>query len=124
MPQVPEVNLIVRIDLGVHGRLGPGKILLLESIHKLGSISAAGRSMNMSYRQAWELVDQLNKAFAEPVATSQTGGKSGGGAVLTPFGHELVAHYRKIAADTAMAAAPGIAAVQANLRPAGDAPPD
>lgn len=117
MAQVPEVSLIVRVDLGAHGRLGPGKMLLLEQIDALGSISAAGRAMNMSYRQAWELVDQLNKAFAEPVAASQTGGKSGGGAVLTPFGHELVKRYRQIAAQAERAAAADIAAIMGKLRP-------
>jgi len=124
MLQVPEVSLIVRIDLGAHGRLGPGKILLLQNIDELGSISAAGRAMNMSYRQAWELVDQLNKAFAEPVAVSQTGGKSGGGAVLTPFGHELVKRYRHIAASIAKATSADIAAIQGKLRPAQEAQPE
>lgn len=122
MAQVPEVSLIVRVDLGGHGRLGPGKMLLLENIDALGSISAAGRAMNMSYRQAWELVDQLNKAFAEPVAASQTGGKSGGGASLTPFGHELVKRYRKIAAHAEQAAASDIAAIMGKLRPVDEVP--
>lgn len=85
-------NLIVRIDLGSHGRLGPGKLQLLQKIDELGSISAAGRSMKMSYRQAWALIDQLNHAFKEPVVHSQTGGKSGGGAQLTEFGKLLVSH--------------------------------
>ena len=92
-------GLIVRIDLGPHGRLGPGKLLLLENIDKHGSISAAGRAMNMSYRQAWSLIDQLNHAFKEPVVTSQTGGKSGGGASLTEFGKLLLAHCSAIIAN-------------------------
>ncbi len=117
MTRVPQVSLIVRVDLGAHGRLGPGKMLLLEKIDALGSISAAGRAMNMSYRQAWELVDQLNKAFTEPVAASQTGGKSGGGASLTPFGHELVKRYRQIAAHAERAASADIAAIMGKLRP-------
>ena len=117
MAQMPEVSLIVRVDLGARGRLGPGKMMLLEKIDALGSISAAGRAMNMSYRQAWELVDQLNKAFTEPVAASQTGGKSGGGAVLTPFGRELVMRYRHIAAHAEHAASADIAAIMGMLRP-------
>lgn len=117
MTRMPDVSLIVRVDLGAHGRLGPGKMLLLENIDALGSISAAGRAMNMSYRQAWELVDQLNKAFTEPVAASQTGGKSGGGASLTPFGHDLVRRYRNIAAQAQQAAAADMAAIMGKLRP-------
>ena len=121
MLQVPEVSLIVRVDLGAHGRLGPGKMLLLDNIARLGSISAAGRAMNMSYRQAWDLVDQLNRAFVEPVVASQTGGKSGGGASLTPFGVELVARYRQIAAHAEAAAHRDIAAITGKLRPVDEA---
>jgi molybdate transport system regulatory protein len=114
---VSDVSLIVRVDLGVHGRLGPGKMLLLDNIDRLGSISAAGRAMNMSYRQAWDLIDQLNRAFEEPVVTSQTGGKSGGGAALTAFGRDLVGHYRAIAAAAEAAAAGHMSALTAKLRP-------
>jgi molybdate transport system regulatory protein len=117
---VSGVSLIVRVDLGAHGRLGPGKMLLLDGIDRLGSISAAGRAMNMSYRQAWDLIDQLNRAFNEPVVTSQTGGKSGGGAALTTFGRELVGHYRSIAAAADVAAASHIAALSTKLRPEGE----
>ena len=121
MPKVPDVSLIVRVDMGPHGRLGPGKMLLLDNIDKHGSISAAGRAMNMSYRQAWDLVDQLNRAFLEPVVASQTGGKAGGGASLTAFGQELVAHYHRIASDAERASRKDIAAIMSKLRPADEA---
>ena len=121
MSEVPEVSLIVRIDMGGHGRLGPGKILLLENIDTYGSISGAGRAMNMSYRQAWDLVDQLNRAFVEPVVSSQTGGKAGGGAALTAMGRTLVAQYRHIASETARASKKDIAAIMAQLRPVEEA---
>ncbi|MFN3869460.1 MAG: winged helix-turn-helix domain-containing protein [Hyphomicrobiaceae bacterium] len=99
-------DLIVRIDLGSHGRIGPGKLILLEKIDELGSISAAGRAMNMSYRQAWGLVDQMNRAFKEPVVASKTGGNTGGGAHLTEFGKLLLAHCRSLIASTRRAAKP------------------
>lgn len=117
----PSISLIVRIDLGPHGRLGPGKILLLERIAETGSISAAARTMNMSYRQAWDLVDQLNRAFQEPVVSSQTGGKSGGGASLTEFGGQLIAHYRSLVDRANSAAGADVNALQARLRPASKA---
>ena len=117
MAHIPDVSLIVRVDLGAHGRLGPGKMLLLANIAQLGSISAAGRAMNMSYRQAWDLVDQLNRAFLEPVVISHAGGKSGGGASLTPFGQALVAHYHAIATAAEHAAAADIAAITEKLKP-------
>jgi molybdate transport system regulatory protein len=121
MTTIPDVSLIVRIDLGAHGRLGPGKMLLLENIGAHGSISAAGRAMNMSYRQAWDLVDQLNSAFVEPVVASQAGGKSGGGAALTDFGRALLVHYRAIATAAEQAAARDIAAIHDKLRPEDEA---
>ena len=54
-------SLSVRIDLDAEGRIGPGKIQLLENIHACGSISAAGRAMDMSYKRAWDLVDEINR---------------------------------------------------------------
>lgn len=96
-------SLSVRIDLDSDARIGPGKIQLLESIHTCGSISAAGRAMDMSYKRAWDLVDEINKICGRAAVERQTGGKHGGGAVLTPFGISLVDRYRKIerAAETA-----------------------
>src|SRR5258708_3420398 len=87
-------RLSIRIDFDQEGRLGPGKVALLERIASEGSISAAGRSMNMSYKRAWELVAEINQSFTEPLVSAQTGGKTGGGAVLTPRGVELIRHYR------------------------------
>ncbi len=89
-------SLSVRICLDPEGRIGPGKIDLLEEIATCGSISAAGRKMSMSYRRAWELVEELNGLFETPVVERQIGGKNGGGATLTSLGLALVTHYRAI----------------------------
>jgi molybdate transport system regulatory protein len=99
----PLPSLSVRIDLDTEGRIGPGKIQLLENIHACGSISAAGRAMDMSYKRAWDLVDEINRICRQAAVERQTGGKNGGGAVLTPFGISLVARYRKIERDAASA---------------------
>ncbi|MFL5259674.1 MAG: winged helix-turn-helix domain-containing protein, partial [Hyphomicrobiales bacterium] len=48
----------VRIDFGQERRIGPGKVKLLELIRATGSISAAARSMDMSYRRAWLLIEE------------------------------------------------------------------
>ena len=89
-------SLSLRIDLDDEDRIGPGKIQLLENIQVCGSISAAGRAMDMSYKRAWDLVDEINRICRQAAVERQTGGKNGGGAVLTPFGISLVARYRKI----------------------------
>lgn len=109
-------NLIVRIDLGSHGRLGPGKLQLLQKIDELGSISAAGRAMKMSYRQAWALIDQLNHAFKEPVVHSQTGGKAGGGAHLTDFGKLLLTHCNAMIVNAKKTAQPHLEFIDALLQ--------
>lgn len=91
-----QLKPVLRIDFPQKARLGRGKIQLLEHIRDTGSISAAGRAMDMSYRRAWQLVDALNSMFSEPSVISQRGGKQGGGAVLTPFGEELIRRFRKM----------------------------
>ncbi len=92
----PDLRPVLRIDFPPADRLGRGKILLLELIRETGSISAAGRAMDMSYRRAWLLVDALNRMFSEPSVESQRGGKQGGGALVTPFGEELIRRYREM----------------------------
>jgi len=118
MPK-PGVNslpsLSVRIDLDPEGRIGPGKIQLLENIHKNGSISAAGRAMDMSYKRAWDLVDEINRICRQAAVERQTGGKNGGGAVLTAFGLSLVTRYRKIERDAARAARKELQALRSEI---------
>jgi len=108
-------TLSVRIDLDREGRIGPGKIQLLEKIREFGSISAAGRAMDMSYKRAWDLVDEINRICRQPAVERQTGGKNGGGAALTPFGVSLVARYRKIERDAASAVRKELDALRSDI---------
>ena len=87
--------LSLRIDFP-GGRIGPGKIALLEAIGREGSISAAARTLGMSYRRAWLLVESLNAMAGAPVVAAAAGGAGGGGAALTEAGRALVADYRAI----------------------------
>jgi len=89
-PQGPTV----RVLLGAVIAMGPGKAELLEAIETTGSISAAAKSLGMSYRRAWMLVDTMNRCFREPVVSAATGGSGGGGAEVTPYGREILARYR------------------------------
>ncbi|MCO5734500.1 winged helix-turn-helix domain-containing protein [Rhizobium sp. SSA_523] len=91
-----SIRPVLRLDLAPEDRLGRGKIELLEHIRRTGSISAAGRAMDMSYRRAWLLVDALNHMFLEPAVEPQRGGKQGGGAQLTAFGERLIAQFREM----------------------------
>src|ERR1700738_2137699 len=108
-------SLRVRIDLDPESRIGPGKIQLLEKIEVCGSISAAGRSMEMSYKRAWDLVDEINRICGHAAVERQTGGKHGGGATLTPFGISLVDRYRRIERAAASAARKDLVALKSDI---------
>jgi molybdate transport system regulatory protein len=88
--------------------IGPGKIALLEAIGQTRSITAAAKTMGMSYRRAWILVDEMNRSLARPAVASTTGGERGGSSALTDVGVELVALYRRIEARAERAAAADI----------------
>ena len=93
------LRLTLRIDFDEARSIGHGKIKLLEMIDGHGSISAAARALDMSYRRAWLLVDATNKIFDEPVVAAKLGGKGGGTAQLTLFGRALVQTYRGLERD-------------------------
>jgi molybdate transport system regulatory protein len=97
-------RLSIRLDLASGARIGPGKVAVLEEIARSGSISAAGRVLRMSYRRTWELVEELNRSLGTPVVETAAGGSGGGGAVLTDAGKAVIARYRAIEMDTALAA--------------------
>ena len=95
--------------------IGPGKIALLEAISETGSISAAARQMGMSYRRAWVLVDEMNKALKSPAVTTAAGGSHGGGTALSPVGEALVRHYRAAENAARSATADEVKAMQGLL---------
>jgi molybdate transport system regulatory protein len=106
----------LRIGKDRESAVGPGKIALLEAIAETGSISAAGRKLRMSYRRAWLLVDALNRTFDRPVIVATTGGKEGGGTILTPLGLEVVRRYRRAEQLATVAAAKEIGALRKLMR--------
>jgi molybdate transport system regulatory protein len=108
-------RLTIRIDLAKEGAIGPGKIRLLELVGETGSISAAGRAMEVSYRRAWLLIDALNHLFKTPLVATKLGGKSGCGAALTPFGRDVVRHYRALEDEAEQAVRPHLRALEAAL---------
>ena len=111
----PVPALSIRSALDPAGRIGPGKSQLLENIEATGSISAAGRAMEMSYKRAWDLVDELNRICGQAAVERQTGGKNGGGAMLTPFGASLVSRYREIEQAAAAAARKQLMALKSDI---------
>jgi len=90
----PRIRVRVLADSSI--AIGPGKADLLEAIDSAGSISAAARSMRMSYRRAWLLVDTMNACFRSPLVATEKGGPEGGGARLTPNGQRVLRLYREL----------------------------
>jgi molybdate transport system regulatory protein len=108
---LPAPRVSLRLDLPGGARIGPGKVVLLETIAATGSISAAGRALKMSYRRAWELVEDLNRHLGAAVVSTAAGGSGGGGARLTPTGAAVVASYRAIERAAEAAAQPHVGAL-------------
>ncbi|WP_028467307.1 winged helix-turn-helix domain-containing protein [Nisaea denitrificans] len=96
----------LRVVLDTNVAIGPGQVDLLEAIAETGSISKAGRSMGMSYRRAWLLVQRMNSHFQAPLVETAKGGSSGGGARLTALGQDIATCYRQMEARAADVLAP------------------
>ena len=97
----PQIRIMFRKAIA----MGPGKADLLRAIDETGSISAAARQMEMSYRRAWLLVDTMNQAFKSAVVVTLTGGKAGGGAAVTEFGKEVLRRYSAMEAKASASVA-------------------
>jgi molybdate transport system regulatory protein len=104
----PVARFRMRVTAGEAIFVGPGKVSLLEAIRDTRSITAAAKSIGMSYRRAWILVDELNRSLASAAVESATGGERGGGSQLTALGHELVEVYRRIETTATRACAEDI----------------
>ncbi|MFC2041904.1 winged helix-turn-helix domain-containing protein [Chloroflexota bacterium] len=90
--------MCVRVWIEKDGELflGRGRVMLLERIDQLGSISAAARSMRLGYRNAWLWVEATNRLAATPLVEKTTGGARGGGARLTDEGQKVLGRYNKL----------------------------
>lgn len=76
--------------------LGYGRVILLQRIKEHGSITKAAKSMGMSYRHAWELVESMNRQAGKSLVETATGGKGGGGSVLTSSGEKAVKLFNEL----------------------------
>src|SRR5688500_11360681 len=96
----PEITILprLRINSGRDSALGPGKADLRSLIKNACSIRDAAARLGMSYRRAWMLVRTMNQSFEEPLVVTARGGRTGGGARLTPTGLKALALYQEIEA--------------------------
>src|SRR6195952_1443745 len=105
----PAAKFRLRVTTGDVIAIGPGKITLLEAIAQTGSITSAAKSLDMSYRRAWLLLDELNRSLKKPAVDSAKGGQHGGGSDLTDVGRRLIDVYRRVEAVAEDACKPDIA---------------
>lgn len=110
-------HIRIRVPHGDDYALGPGKVALLRAIQRTGSISAAGRELNMSYRRAWLLVDSMNRCFRRPLVATATGGKAGGGAFVTSLGMQALQLFCSMQTKAANAIQEDLARLSKMLAP-------
>ncbi len=91
-----KVNGTLWIESDGQHFFGPGPVELLERIEATGSISTAAKEMKMSYKKAWQLVNNLNAQTVKPMVIPQVGGEKGGGSTITPEAIELISRYRQM----------------------------
>jgi len=93
-----EYRIKSRLWIEANGEilLGEGRVRLLKAIDQTGSLSKAARSIGMSYKKAWSLVDKVNSRAEKPVISTSVGGTKGGGTALTDYGRELVTTFEQI----------------------------
>jgi molybdate transport system regulatory protein len=92
------IKLKIQLLCGQEIAMGPGKADLLDAIAEHGSISAAARAMDMSYRRAWLLVDAMNRCWKEPLVETSPGRAKAGSARLSGNGRHVLASYRRLQA--------------------------
>jgi molybdate transport system regulatory protein len=91
-----SLNGRIWIDTTEGKLLGIGRVELLQRIKVSGSIRQAALQMKMSYKQAWDMINQMNERFGEPLVISHRGGKGGGNAVITEFGEEMIVRFQNL----------------------------
>lgn len=91
-----EIRLRCWITIGGEKFFGPGRVELLERIQSEGSLSKAARQMGMSYKKAWDMVNDLNSRGSEPFVRLKKGGEKGGGAELTEHAQNLIFRFEKL----------------------------
>ena len=94
MPAEVQITILLKPGLTI----GPDTIGLLAAIIETGSITAAARASNISYKKAWHTIDRLNTSFKKPLVNTTKGGDRRGGSILTDTGREVMAFYRTIQA--------------------------
>ncbi|QYF87392.1 winged helix-turn-helix domain-containing protein [Brevundimonas sp. PAMC22021] len=93
---------------GADGAIGPGKVRLLQAVRDEGSLSAAARKAGVSYRRAWQLLDEASRAVGQRLIETSQGGVGGGGARLTSSGEAVLREFQQLETVLEAAAEPAL----------------
>lgn len=91
-----KIKSRIWIEVGDNVFVGQGRIKLLKAIENEGSLSKAAKSMGISYKKAWRLIEAVNKSAKKKVVIKTVGGQKGGGTVITPYGKQLMEAFERI----------------------------
>lgn len=97
-----SAELALRTEFG--SLIGDTRIRLLEEIGRQGSISKAAKKIPLSYKSAWDAVDEMNNLAEHALVDRTIGGAQGGGTQLTAYGQQLIALFRAVEGESQMAA--------------------
>ncbi|TPG63918.1 molybdenum-dependent transcriptional regulator [Ewingella americana] len=75
----------------------PRRIELLKQVKVTGSISQGAKLAGISYKSAWDAINEMNQLADQTLVERSTGGKGGGGAILTHYGERLIQLYDLLA---------------------------
>ncbi|HDT6565482.1 TPA: molybdenum-dependent transcriptional regulator [Enterobacter cloacae] len=90
-----EILLTLRLQQKLFA--DPRRIALLKQIEQTGSISQGAKNAGISYKSAWDAINDMNTLSEQMLVERATGGKGGGGAVLTRYGQRLIQLYDLLA---------------------------
>lgn len=90
-----EILLTLRLQQKLFA--DPRRIALLKQIEQTGSISQGAKNAGISYKSAWDAINDMNTLSEQTLVDRATGGKGGGGAVLTRYGQRLIQLYDLLA---------------------------
>ena len=88
----PVTKITLTDDNGIKF-FGEGPCRLLRCVEKTGSLRAAGMEMEMAYSKACRILKQAETTLGFPLTSRSTGGKDGGGSILTSEGKQLLRQY-------------------------------
>ena len=91
-----KINGSLWIECEAEGFFGPGRTELLQRVEQTGSINKAAKEMGMSYKKAWEMINELNTRATKPLVITQAGGKQGGGSMITDEAKSLIDFYQQL----------------------------